>query len=158
MGIIHRYPAACPYWSCYCSEFCQASRRKCSFEVSEELVSNAVVLALRKLLILALAVALSISAHADASDALVVLHEPRMALREAFWLQLVKLIFDLLSMLQVWGMVLREMLEERWAVGEAHCKVLPKWRRSVPTDTGKTGMAPRAQTKTSICCFDPKMT
>eukprot|EP00928_Gymnodinium_smaydae_P091292 TRINITY_DN749_c0_g1_i1.p1 TRINITY_DN749_c0_g1~~TRINITY_DN749_c0_g1_i1.p1 ORF type:complete len:106 (-),score=13.84 TRINITY_DN749_c0_g1_i1:17-334(-) len=86
----------------------------------EQVVSNAMVLALAQLFELALAVALAVGAQADALDARVVLGEPGSALRQALGLDLLEGILVLLPWLQVRGMILGEVLEEGRAVREAH--------------------------------------
>eukprot|EP00442_Polarella_glacialis_P016421 CAMPEP_0115082418 /NCGR_PEP_ID=MMETSP0227-20121206/19892_1 /TAXON_ID=89957 /ORGANISM="Polarella glacialis, Strain CCMP 1383" /LENGTH=91 /DNA_ID=CAMNT_0002470509 /DNA_START=204 /DNA_END=479 /DNA_ORIENTATION=+ len=87
----------------------------------EDLVRDAVVLAHSQLLILTLAVALSISTHVDASHAVVVLREPRVAAAQAPRPDLVHWVLVLLSGLQVRRVVLWEVSEELWAVRKAHC-------------------------------------
>eukprot|EP00442_Polarella_glacialis_P006397 CAMPEP_0115091786 /NCGR_PEP_ID=MMETSP0227-20121206/26331_1 /TAXON_ID=89957 /ORGANISM="Polarella glacialis, Strain CCMP 1383" /LENGTH=117 /DNA_ID=CAMNT_0002483387 /DNA_START=21 /DNA_END=371 /DNA_ORIENTATION=- len=100
-----------------------------SLAVVEDLVRDAVVLAHRQLLILALAVALSIGSHVDPCHAVIVLGQPGVAAGQASWPDLVHRVLVLLPWLQVWGMVLREVSEELGAVREAHlclpsCKAL----------------------------------
>eukprot|EP00404_Azadinium_spinosum_P018279 CAMPEP_0180498546 /NCGR_PEP_ID=MMETSP1036_2-20121128/43394_1 /TAXON_ID=632150 /ORGANISM="Azadinium spinosum, Strain 3D9" /LENGTH=129 /DNA_ID=CAMNT_0022507189 /DNA_START=29 /DNA_END=415 /DNA_ORIENTATION=- len=91
-----------------------------SLHMGEKLVRHAVILALGQLLELALAIALPVGAHADPLHTLVVLMEPGMAMTEAPRTDLVERVLVLLAMLQMRGMVLREMLEEGRAVGERH--------------------------------------
>merc|ERR1740123_2584629 len=86
---------------------------------------DAVVLALGQLLELALAVAPAVGPEADALHALVVLREPGGAVHQALGLQLVQRVLELLTGLQVRRMVLREVLEEGRAVGEAHGSTCP---------------------------------
>merc|ERR1719336_1704431 len=89
------------------------------------------VLALRKLFKLSFAVALAVGAEADPGDALVVLRHPRGAMNQAPRTDLVERVLQLLARLQVRGVVLREVLEERRAVGEAHGALVTVPRREV---------------------------
>eukprot|EP00928_Gymnodinium_smaydae_P091293 TRINITY_DN749_c0_g1_i2.p1 TRINITY_DN749_c0_g1~~TRINITY_DN749_c0_g1_i2.p1 ORF type:complete len:106 (-),score=5.65 TRINITY_DN749_c0_g1_i2:194-511(-) len=93
---------------------------QCSLEVAEQIVRNAVVLALAQLLELPLAVPLAVGAEADALDAGVVLGEPAAALRQALRLNLFERILVLLARLEMRSMILGEVLEEGRAVREAH--------------------------------------
>eukprot|EP00409_Alexandrium_fundyense_P004575 CAMPEP_0185900446 /NCGR_PEP_ID=MMETSP0196C-20130402/2_1 /TAXON_ID=2932 /ORGANISM="Alexandrium fundyense, Strain CCMP1719" /LENGTH=93 /DNA_ID=CAMNT_0028618885 /DNA_START=36 /DNA_END=315 /DNA_ORIENTATION=+ len=55
---------------------------------------------------------------------LIVLHEPGIASGKALWLELINWILCLLAVLQVRRVVLWEVLEECWAVGETHRKLI----------------------------------
>merc|ERR1740121_543162 len=91
-----------------------------SLHVCEQLVRNAMVLALGQLLELALAIAPAIGAETDALHTLVVFRQPGGAMHQALGLQLIQRILELFTRLQVRRMVLREVLKEGRAVGETH--------------------------------------
>ena len=78
----------------------------------EDLMRNAVVLAHRQLLKLALAVALAVGTHGDSLDAGIVLLQPIGAAREASRLDLIQRVLVLFAWFQVGRMVLWEMQEE----------------------------------------------
>merc|ERR1740121_2854851 len=78
------------------------------------------LLALGQLLELPLTIAPAIRTHADTLHALVVLRQPRGAMHQALGPQLIERILELLAGLQMRRVVLREVLKERRAVGEAH--------------------------------------
>ena len=86
----------------------------------EDLMRDAVVLAHRQLLKLALAVALAVGTHGDSLDAGIVLLQPIGAAREASRLDLIQRVLVLFAWFQVGRMVLWEMQEELRAVREAH--------------------------------------
>lgn len=93
------------------------STRPFSLHVREELVDNAVVLALGQLIELALVIAASFRAQAGAVHALVVPVKPRGAMRQATGVHLAQRALQLPPKLEVWRVAHREVLEECCAVG-----------------------------------------
>eukprot|EP00931_Biecheleriopsis_adriatica_P114400 TRINITY_DN9011_c0_g1_i1.p1 TRINITY_DN9011_c0_g1~~TRINITY_DN9011_c0_g1_i1.p1 ORF type:complete len:125 (+),score=11.35 TRINITY_DN9011_c0_g1_i1:48-422(+) len=97
------------------------SSRSCgSLDMVKDLVCHAVVLAHHHFLELPLAVTFSIRSAGDPHLTIVVLRQPSRAGGEALRADVVDGVLVLLTGLQVWSMVLREVREELRAVGEAH--------------------------------------
>eukprot|EP00747_Dinoflagellata_sp_TGD_P026748 gnl/TRDRNA2_/TRDRNA2_132153_c0_seq1.p1 gnl/TRDRNA2_/TRDRNA2_132153_c0~~gnl/TRDRNA2_/TRDRNA2_132153_c0_seq1.p1 ORF type:complete len:160 (-),score=12.86 gnl/TRDRNA2_/TRDRNA2_132153_c0_seq1:65-544(-) len=92
-----------------------------SLQVDKNLMGDAMVLACRELLVLTGAVALAVGAKIDAGHAVVVLLEPCVAVDQADRLDVVDRVLNLSAFLvRMRRNVLREVLEEGWAVREAH--------------------------------------